>query len=168
MYLRPNQLAVATVLFLASTAADAAQRAPLHGSDLAALNHQYKLATQGSTPASAAARHAELLGLDSESRLEVINHRVDRDGTDYYRYQQTFRGVPIFGEQVVVSEGRGLVRNLFGRKVSGLAAELPLNAADIGAARALQLGKQAALGNSQSSMQIARDSAHRTIWIDDD
>src|SRR6478736_5757100 len=132
----PHPLAVATVMFLAATAADAAQRSSLHGSDLATLNHQYKLATQGAAAADAATRHAELLGLDAESALTVINHRVDREGTNYYRYQQSFRGVPIFGEQVIVSEGRNQVRNLFGRKVSGLAAELPLGAADMGASRA--------------------------------
>jgi len=169
MFLRPNPLAVATVLFLASTAADAAQRSQLHGTDLAALNHQYRLATQGAGVASSAAdRHAELLGLDAESRLVEINHRVDRDGTHYYRYQQTFRGVPVFGEQVIVSEGRGQVRNLFGRKVSGLAAELPRGAADMGAARAALLGKQAALGARLPQMLIERDSARRSIYIGDD
>jgi vibriolysin len=169
MSLRPHPLAVATVLFLAASAADAAQRSPLHGADLAALNHQYQLATQKAGPAAdAAARHAELLGLDAESALVVINHRVDRDGTHYYRYQQTFRGIPVFGEQVVVSEGRGLVRNLFGRKVSGLASELPRGAADMGAGRALLLGTQAALGARMPQMQVQRDSARRNIYIGDD
>ncbi|MEO8161505.1 MAG: M4 family metallopeptidase, partial [Arenimonas sp.] len=167
--LRPHPLAVATFLFLAASTADAASRSELHGTDLAAMNHQYKLATQAAgAAASAADRHAELLGLDADSKLVVINHRHDRDGTDYYRYQQTFRGVPIFGEQVVVSEGRGLVRNLFGRKVSGLAAELPQHAADLGASRAMLLGKQAALGARMASMQIQRDSARRMIFIGED
>ncbi len=169
MSLRPNPLALATVLILASAAAEAAQRAPLHGTDLAALNHQYRLATQlAGAPAAAAERHAELLGLDGESRLQVINHRVDRDGTHYYRYQQTFRGVPVFGEQVIVSEGRGMVRNLFGRKVSGLAADLPRQPADIGSGRALLLGKQAALGARLPGMQIQRDGARRVVYIGDD
>jgi len=169
MSIRPHPLAVATVLFLAASAADAARRDPLHGTDLASLNHQYKQATQrAGAPADAATRHAELLGLDAESALTVINHRVDRDGTNYYRYQQTFRGVPIFGEQVIVSEGRGQVRNLFGRKVSGLAAELPRNATDMGSSRALLLGKQAALGARLPNLRIERDTSRRTIFIGDD
>jgi Zn-dependent metalloprotease len=169
MTYRPHPLAVATVMFLAASAADAAQRSSLHGSDLATLNHQYKLATQrAGAPSEAAARHAELLGLDAESTLTVINHRVDREGTNYYRYQQNFRGVPIFGEQVIVSEGRGQVRNLFGRKVSGLAADLPRGATDMGGARAMLLGKQAALGARLPQLLIERDSARRTIFIDDD
>jgi Zn-dependent metalloprotease len=169
MSTRPHPLAVATVLFLAASAADAAQRTSLHGTDLAALNHQYRLATQGAgAPVDAATRHAELLGLDAESRLVVLRHHVDGDGTNYYRYQQTFRGVPVFGEQVIVSEGRGQVRNLFGRKVSGLAAELPRNAADMGASRALLLGTQAALGARLPQMHLERDSARRMIYIGDD
>jgi Zn-dependent metalloprotease len=166
---RPHALAIATVLFLASSAADAAQRTALHGTDLAALNHQYQLATRASgAPSLASERHAELLGLDAESRLVVINHRVDAEGTHYYRYQQTFRGVPVFGEQVVVSEGRGLVRNLFGRKVSGLAAELPYLAADIGGAKALQLGRDAALGARQAALKVERESTRKMVFVGDD
>jgi len=167
MTCRPHPLAVATVLFLAASASEAAQRTSLHGTDLANLNHQYKLATGGVAPADAAARHAELLGLDGESRLVVLNQRVDGD-THYYRYQQTFRGLPIFGEQVIVSEGRGQVRNLFGRKISGLASELPRLGADMGASRALLLGKQAGLGAKLPQMLVERESARPMIYIGDD
>ena len=53
-------------------------------------------------------------------------HQHDSDGTRHYRYQQTFRGVPVFGEHVIVSEDKaGNVRNMFGRTVDGLAGELP-------------------------------------------
>ena len=70
-----------------------------------------------------------MLGLDAESRLSVLTHNQDADGTQHYRYQQTFRGVPVWGEQVIVSEDKaGNVKNLFGRSVSGLGAELPAGA----------------------------------------
>src|SRR5687767_15905375 len=112
---RPTQLAVATLLFLAASGVEAAQRVPLHGTDLAALNHQYRLATRAAGAATVAAeRHAELLGLDEESKLVLVSQRAGDGGSQNYRYQQTFRGVPIWGEQVVVNEGRGQVRHLFG------------------------------------------------------
>ena len=96
-----SQLAAA--LWQDLTGADAASRTDLHRLDLAQVNHQYRLATQGmGMPTAAAQRHAELLGLDAESGLQILTHRVDKEGTNYYRYQQTFRGLPIFGEQVVV------------------------------------------------------------------
>jgi Zn-dependent metalloprotease len=165
--LRP--LAAATALFLFAGLADAAQRDELHRTDLARLNHEYRLATGvGGAATSPAERHAELLGLEPESRLQVINHRVDRDGTHYYRYQQTFRGMPVFGEQVVVSEGRGQVRNLFGRRIGGLAAEVPRGGADVGAGRALSIARQAALGDRQAALRSERERATRSIYVGDD
>jgi Zn-dependent metalloprotease len=167
MRLRP--LAAATALFLLAGAADAAQRDDLHRTDLARLNHEYRLAVGAAGVAGdPAERHAELLGLEPESRLQVINHRIDRDGTHYYRYQQSFRGLPIFGEHVVVSEGRGQVRNLFGRRIGGLAAEIPRGGADIGSARALAIAKQAALGERQASLRSERERATRSIYVGDD
>ena len=165
--LRLHQLAAATALLLAGTTAHAAARTDLHQADLAQVNHQYRLATQGMASVKPEQRHAELVGLDSESRLTVLTHRVDKDGTNHYRYQQTFRGIPIFGEQIIVSEGRGIVRNLFGRKVDGLAAQLPRNAALMAKTRAFDLGKQAALGDRAASMNIQRASTTQQIYIDD-
>ena len=165
--LRLHQLAAATALLLAGTTAHAAARTDLHQADLAQVNHQYRLATQGMVSVKPEQRHAELVGLDSESRLTVLTHRVDKDGTNHYRYQQTFRGIPIFGEQIIVSEGRGIVRNLFGRKVDGLAAQLPRNAALMAKTRAFDLGKQAALGDRAGSMNIQRSSTTQQIFIDD-
>ena len=165
--LRLHQLAAATALLLAGTTAHAAARTDLHQADLAQVNHQYRLATQGMASVKPEQRHAELVGLDSESRLTVLTHRTDKDGTNHYRYQQTFRGIPIFGEQIIVSEGRGIVRNLFGRKVDGLAAQLPRNAALMAKTRAFDLGKQAALGDRAGSMSIQRASTTQQIYIDD-
>jgi Zn-dependent metalloprotease len=63
-----------------------------------------------------------MLGLDGNSSLNVLATSTDSNGTRHYRYQQTFRGVPIFGEHVIVSEDKGgNLRNLFGRSVAGLA-----------------------------------------------
>ena len=58
---------------------------------------------------------------DFRSVLQVLTQAEDKDGTKHFRYQQTFRGVPIWGEQVIVSEDKsGNVKNLFGRMVGGL------------------------------------------------
>ena len=51
----------------------------------------------------------------------VLTRAQDADGTQHVRYQQTFRGIPIWGEQVIVSEDKsGNLKNLFGRSVAGL------------------------------------------------
>ncbi|HVR81500.1 MAG TPA: M4 family metallopeptidase [Luteimonas sp.] len=153
---------------LAMASAQAADRVDLHNLNVAQINQQYKAvsATLG-TPAKASDRHAEALGLDSDSGLQVLTSAVDPDGTRHYRYQQTFRGVPIFGEQVIVSEGKdGAVRSLFGRKVNGLARELPSVSAKLSKGQALAIAKQAALGNSLSAARTENEDSRQMIFID--
>ncbi|WP_342741282.1 M4 family metallopeptidase [Dokdonella immobilis] len=113
-------------------------------------------------------RHAEMLGLDSESTLREIRASVDADGTRHYRYQQYFRGIPVWGEHVVVAEdGRGNLKSLFGRSVGGLAMEIPMRAPVVGANNALAAARQAALGSRASAMQIENQSARQMIYVDD-
>ena len=158
-------------LALAMASAQAATRIDLHDQNVSLLNSQYKLATaKGGMPAQASARHAELLGLDTESALNLLDSNTDKDGTVHYRYQQTFRGVPVWGEHVVVSEDRaGNVKSLFGRAVGGLAAELPANAAaGIDRGHALALAKGHALGASLSSHNVQNERAQQVVYIGDD
>nr|WP_255595725.1 M4 family metallopeptidase [Lysobacter sp. BMK333-48F3] len=92
----------------------------------------------------------------------------DGNGARNYRYQQTFRGVPVFGEHVVVSEdAQGNVRTLFGRSVEGLAAELPATAPKLSSAQALSVAKSAVLGKRASALQTRNESSRQMIYIDD-
>jgi Zn-dependent metalloprotease/PKD repeat protein len=167
----PNlrRLATATALILAAGAAQAATKQDLHGQqDVARLNAQFKAA--GLTAASSkAVHHAELLGMDAESALVQLEMSSDKNG-NHYRYQQTFRGIPVWGEQIVVSENRdGTVRKLFGQKVDRLASELAANAASgaIGRTRALSLGHAAGLGKKLGQLRIERDDAKLVIYVDE-
>jgi Zn-dependent metalloprotease len=164
--LRHSPLALALVCLFLSVDGSAALRTDLNKTDLARLNHQYSLAANGLGAISAQERHAELLGLDSESRLQILTHYSDRDGTHYYRYQQTFRGLPIFGEQVIVSEGRGIVRRLFGQKLSGLDRDLAGAAAPMAAGRASQIARSVALGTRMPEMRIENESVRLMIYLD--
>lgn len=81
------------------------------------------LQRQGSHPSDAAIRAG--LGLSSNDSLEAIRSYADGRGGNVTRYRQKFRGVPIWGEQIVVSKDRtGKVTNLHGRRVAGLGGEL--------------------------------------------
>ena len=150
--------------------AQAATRVDLHSQNVDLLNSQYKLAAiAAGAPTKAKDRHAEMLGLDSESDLQVLTSSRDKDGTNHYRYQQTFRGVPIWGEQVIVSEDKnGNVRNLFGRMVGGLASELPTGASLMPKSNALSLAKTVALGNRSAVMKTQREDTRQMIFIGDD
>jgi vibriolysin len=156
-------------LALATASASAATRSDLHRQDARTLDRQYKAAaaTTG-LPGQARLRHAELIGLDAESSLQVLTEAQDKDGTRHVRYQQTFRGVPIWGEQVIVSEDRaGNVKSLFGRKVDGLAAEIPAAAPAMSRSRALAAAKQHAHGKGLASRLIENESARQMIYVDD-
>ena len=157
-------------LALAMASASAATRVDLHNQNVSLLSSQYKLAAAATgAPAKPADRHAELLGLDPESRLSVLTTAQDKDGTSHYRYQQTFRGVPIFGEQVIVSEdNRGNIKHMFGNKVNNLGSELAVGAPVIGSPRALSIAKSVALGSKLGSMLTQREVARQMIYIGDD
>jgi Zn-dependent metalloprotease/PKD repeat protein len=155
-------------LALAMASAQAATRVDLHNQNVSLLNSQYKLAAGAGAPVKATDRHAEMLGLDSESALQVLTNIQDKDGTSHYRYQQTFRGVPIWGEQVIVSEKGGNVVNMFGRMVGGLANELPAGASVMAKSRALSIAKSAALGSRATAMKTEREDARQMIYVGDD
>ena len=156
---------------MAVVSAQAATRVDLHEANLAQFNQQYSqgIAANG-TPAMAHTRHEQLLRLDSQSRL-VLMARHDSNGVRNTRYQQTFRGIPVWGEQVIVSEDdSGNVRTLFGSKITGLASDLPTRAfvsRAINQGKALGLAKQAAFGAKLAATRVERQKATKMIFVDD-
>ena len=159
----------ALALAIAAGTAVAADRPDLHQRDVQAINQQYaKVISEIGAVADAPSRHAEMLGLDASSTLKVLEQSVDQDGTTHYRYQQLFRGIPVFGEHVVVSEGKAGIKNLFGRMVVGLDQELGASAkARLGDAQALELGKRAALGKLLAGANVQREKSQLVIFVDD-
>ncbi len=149
--------------------AHAATRIDLHGQDVARINSQYAGATVAvGVSKQASVRHAEMLGLGPDSALAVLRTHVGADGVRNTRYQQTFRGVPIYGEQVVVSEDRaGNIRALFGRKIEGLDRELAAVAPKVGGAQALATAKRAMLGSRLLAMQVRAEKSRQVVFVDD-
>jgi vibriolysin len=166
---RMAALAAATTLALCAQGAFAAQRVDLQKLDATRVNQQYKAATARTGVAALAQnRHAEMLGLDADSSLRVLRTTVDKAGNRNVRYQQMFRGVPVWGEHVIVNEGKdGTVRKLFGRTVNGLAGELPARAAKLTAGNALALGKSAGLGNRVGFMRTENEKSEQFVYVDD-
>ncbi|MGO4260518.1 M4 family metallopeptidase [Lysobacter sp. TAB13] len=160
-----NVILAITPLALACAPVFAAQRVDLMNQDLGKLNRQFDATVaQTGVAAKPFARHAQLIGLDSESRL-VAKNRHTSLGVRNSRYQQTFRGIPVFGEHVVVSEDdSGQVRALFGRKIEGLASEIASVAPKLSKAQALSVGKRSALG-ARSSAQ--NEQAELNIYVDE-
>ena len=163
-------LAVLTPLALAlvlAPAAHAAKRVDLQLQDGARLQAQYKAATAGVAPASAAARHAEMLTLEAGSTLRLVR-TTGVNGIKNHRYQQLFNGLPVFGEQIIVSEGRdGNVRALSGRKVDELAREIAGTAPKLDRGQALNVAKKAHLGSRLTAMVTRNERSELMIYVDD-
>ena len=156
-------------LALAAASAQAATRVDLQKQDVAALNSQYAQASVAiGVSKQANLRHAELLSLGAESALAIVKARDIEDGARNYRYQQTYRGIPVYGEQVVVSENAdGQVRAMFGQTVQGLEAEIPSIAPRVTDAQALATAKRATLGNRLLAMRVEREESRQMIYVDD-
>ncbi len=157
-------------LFLAmfTAAAPAATLVDLHGHDVQSRNSAYTAVARSVGAAlKPSERHAEWLGLDAESSLTPINVIDEADGTHHYRYQQTFRGIPVWGEHIVVSEGtNGQVRQLFGRQIGDLAADLGSMQTKLDAKGALDIAKAATFGLTRQ-IRYEREDSNLMIVVDD-
>ncbi len=165
---RFNVLATAVALSLVATGAQAAGKIDLHKRDVTQLKRQYQTvaATRG-VAAMTHSRHAQFIGADANSRLLMKRNRASH-GVRNYRYDQTFRGVPVFGEGIVVSEdGAGNVRKLFGNMVNGLAQDISSVTPKISKAQALIVGKRAGMGNRLAALRTENESSDLVIFIDD-
>ncbi|MGN6152057.1 MAG: M4 family metallopeptidase [Lysobacteraceae bacterium] len=160
-------LAIATVAFLAAGTASAAFRTDLQRVDAAAVARVNAAFAKSAGADTVHARHERALGLDADSKLFLLSRKTSL-GVHSTRYQQTFRGLPIYGESVVVNEdAAGNVRTLFGRKVDGLASEIPAGRPRLSASRALSIAKGIGLGNRVGFMRTRDEQATLSIHIDD-
>lgn len=167
--LRQNPtLAAALTSLLAAGSASAASRVDLHQQDLGAIRlRSATLAGTGSVIRESV-RHAQALGLETGSGLTLLDS-VNDHGVRNHRYQQTFRGLPIFGEHVIINEDeRGELRTLFGRKVTGLERDIPEGEPRLSASEALDIAKGASLGNRVRAMLVENERSELMIYVDDD
>jgi pseudolysin/vibriolysin len=160
-------LAGATALALMSMGASAASRGDLHREDMVQIKLANAAIAASGTADTAHTRHERALGLDADSRLFLIDRQTS-NGVKNTRYLQTFRGIPVFGESVVVSEDTaGNVRTLFGQKVTDLASQIPAGRVRLNANAALSIGKSAGLGNRVGFMRTSNEKSQLMIYVDD-
>ncbi len=162
-----NALTAAVVLVLVSGGASAANLVDIHQGNIARVKESNAALAASGSIAMAHTRHEKALSLDSDSRLQLIQRNTSI-GVRNTRYQQTFKDLPVFGQQVIVSEdAAGNVRNLFGNKVDGLANEISTGAVRLSKSRALAIGKSAGLGNRIGFMQVSDQKTNLMIYVDD-
>jgi len=140
--------------------AAAAERIALHRLDLTATP---ALARGG----AAAPGLPSMLGLDAGSSLQLLSSHIDRNGVQHQRFEQLHRGVPVFGEHVVVATGAtGQLQSLFGTAVASLQAEVPDVTPRIDGARAAAIAKASAPGMRAGGMQIQNQNQRLMIHLD--
>lgn len=163
-----NLLGAAILFALAASGAEAANRVDLHQRNVNQLRQQYQSVTaQKGVATMANRRHAQFMNAGAQDTLLMRAARQDR-GVRNYRYDQAWRGIPIFGQGIAVSEdGAGNVRGMFGNLVSGLDADITSTTPKFGKAAALVAAKRIALGNGLSGMLTRDEKADTVIFIDD-
>ncbi|QIL21305.1 M4 family metallopeptidase [Thermomonas sp. HDW16] len=164
---RLNSLAAAIALSLVATGAQAAGKVDLQKQNLNQLKQQYNTAVAAKGVAAMAhSRHAQFMGADANSQLLMKVKREDH-GVRNYRYTQAYRGIPIFGEGVVVSEdGAGNVRTMFGNMITGLEQDIASTTPRLSKANALVAGKRAGLGNGIGGMLTRNEKSDLVIFVD--
>ncbi|MDI1254432.1 pre-peptidase C-terminal domain-containing protein [Thermomonas sp.] len=165
---RFSALATAITLSLVATGAQAASRSDLNQKNIAQLKQQYQsiAANHGIAP-MAHSRHEQFISADANSRL-LMKAKSEDHGVRNYRYDQTFRGIPVFGEGIVVSEdGAGNVRKLFGNMVGGLDQDIASTTPKITRGAALAAGKSSHLGSRLSAYRTENEKSDLVVFVDD-
>lgn len=161
--------AISAALFVGGSS-QAASSVELHSKDIAQFNrHHTSATTSGGKTRRAQDRHSEMLEIDAESQITELSTALDPDGTRHYRYQQTFRGIPVWGGQLTVSENRNrYVTRLFGRRTDKLAGDLRRGAPKLAKGNAFAIGRRAALKDKALNLRSERENTRQVIIIDDD
>lgn len=114
-------------------------------------------------------RHAQALGLENGNALQLLREIREANGARYFRYQQTFNGVPVWGEQIIVREGRpGQVETLRGTLLRGLSADLPKLQAAIAADDAKARALRHRLGARSAEFRLEREQTRQVIHVGED
>ena len=155
-------------LALLATTAHAADRTDLHQRDVQQLRAQYQtIVTSRGTPSMTNRRHALFLALGADSTLLMRRSQQDPD-VHNYRYDQAWRGIPIFGQGLALSEdAKGNVRTMFGTQISGLERDITSTTPKLNRAAALIAAKQATIGRSAISRITRNESSDLVVYMDD-
>ncbi len=104
-------------------------------------------------------RLVESLGLSDSYDLQIMKDVLEADGNLHRRYRQRFQGVPIWGEQIVVSTDKnGAVLSLHGRMVQGLERDLE----DV--TRGIAMTESKALAYAKDIHLYDNAEAEKRVW----
>lgn len=151
-------LSIGTLSVLACSAGFAAEREELSLSKM--QTSQYSIINQTS-------QFTGFLRMEAASGLKEIDKRIRKDGTVHYRFQQTYQGVPVYGDHILITTTKaGSPMYLSGSVVKGIAADVG-NAHKnlIDEAEALKIAKQL-FQSKQAVKNIDYDNEQVSLYVD--
>ncbi len=161
----------ALALAMAASPLFAAERVDLNLVDVNQVNALLRQANAQTSIASSqkSDQHAAVLALSADSDLKLLKQTTDKNGSKHYRYQQIYRGLPVFGEHIVVSESsQGNVQTLFGRRVDGLSNDVALARVSTSPDQAMTTAMRSGLGYRAASMKVENTTNQAMIHVDND
>ena len=120
--------------------------------------------------AARAQDHGRALGLAQNEELQLLRRNVNDAGDVHLRYRQTYRGVPVWGEHVLVTEGAdGAIKALHGRLVRGLASEMRSMQPTMDSRTALEEQKSRQRDSAEvlGSWHYENEQSELVIYVDD-
>jgi len=117
---------------------------------------------------SAATLH-QAFGLSQQEALVITKTRADKRGFTHTRYRQTYRGIPVWGEEVVISRDRsGRAIYTHGRLIRNLAAQWIDTTPKLDAQGALNAMKALAQNRRSSAAELIfhNPSTELVIYLD--
>ena len=109
---------------------------------------------------------ATLVGLSSNESLQVKRTYRDANGTTTIRYRQHYKGIPVLGDDIIISRHKnGNFKSAHGAVVNGLAADLPTIQPKISANNAMSIAKAKTL-IPMSNVSYENESKRLAIWLD--
>jgi len=110
-----------------------------------------------------------LTNLDTESTLQLIRTRTDFVQQKHFRYNMLYRGIPVWGEQIVIAEdsARQIV-SMFGNAFVGLERDIVDVTPAFDAKTALANMKAHQRGESKATWNYANETSDLVIYINEE
>ncbi|QUM80065.1 M4 family metallopeptidase [Moritella sp. 5] len=124
-------------------------------------------------PGILASAPAQLLGLSRNDGLRVIKTYLNNNGDTITRYQQTYFGLPVIGEQAVISHNKnGFFKRAHGAVLNNIADDIfditPLMTKVDALLRAKRLSIPASPLVISQSIVTENETSRLAVWQDDD
>ena len=112
--------------------------------------------------------NGSVFGLGQNDGFQLLRSRTDSNGITHVHYQQTYKGIPVWGMQTVVStDGSNKVIKLHGNVMQGIANDLKSIPSNLNPAGALDMMKQNIIKTaSPEDWDIRNEKSGTYIYVD--